>query len=104
MAAKGITSRSSCKREIKGDASRAWPRLVKQINEWPTAAGMSHELLAPASEEQADAAKALIVGAEIHVVLTVRALHKQLPAAWQEQVKGGVGRSRSTLSCGESKR
>src|SRR5262245_15727853 len=56
-AAKGITSRSSRKQPTMGDAARAWPRLVKQINRWPAAAALSHELLAPASAQQADDAK-----------------------------------------------
>jgi hypothetical protein len=69
----------------------AWSRLVRAIDAWPSRALVSHELLAPATREQAAAAISQLGRSELHLILTVRALHKQLPAAWQEQVKGGHG-------------
>jgi hypothetical protein len=88
-AAKGITSRRGLKHETITDVESAWPRLAQQINRWSGDAAISHELLSPATREQADAANALLANAEVHIVLTARALQKQLPASWQEQVKGG---------------
>ncbi len=90
VAAKGVTSRSSLKRDLHVDVETAWPRLMQQVNRWGDDAVISHELLAPATSTQADAAKSRLKQAEIHIVLTARALHKQLPAAWQEQVKSGL--------------
>ncbi|MBA2559025.1 MAG: hypothetical protein H0V07_03910 [Propionibacteriales bacterium] len=89
-AAKGVTSRLGQRRETRVGVDEAWPRLVAQVNRWRDDALISHELLAPAYREQALTAKAAIVGAELHLVLTARALHRQLPASWQEQVKGGL--------------
>ncbi len=88
-AAKGVTNRSGQLRDTRVAADEAWPRLVRQLNRWDGDALISHELLAPATRDQAVAAKAAIAGAEIHLVLTARALHQQVPASWQEQVKGG---------------
>ncbi len=88
-AAKGVTSRRGMRRQIAVDMDTAWSTLVRQINDWPHDALISHELLAPASADQAHSARSMLQG-EIHVVLTARALHKQLPASWQQQVKGGL--------------
>ncbi|MGI8434082.1 MAG: hypothetical protein ACR2LE_05015 [Nocardioidaceae bacterium] len=89
-AAKSITSATGMSRNIKVDVDNSWPRLAVLINRWHRDAAVSHELLASASAEQAAAALALLDADEVHIVLTVRALHKQLPASWQEQVKGGL--------------
>ncbi len=89
-AAKGVTKRSGQRRETKVAVDEAWSRLVTQVNRWPADALISHELLAPAGREQAMSAKAGIADAELHLVLTARALHQQVPASWQEQVKGGL--------------
>jgi hypothetical protein len=89
-AAKGVTDRTTLKFDVGFKIGTAWPRLTKQINRWDGDAAISHELLAPATAEQANAAKALLDGAETHLVITARALNKQLSASWQEQVKGGM--------------
>ncbi len=88
-AAKGVTRAPGLGRETRHDVNAAWPRLVEQVNAWSGDALISHELLAPASREQAESARARLVG-DVHLVLTARALHKQLPASWQEQVRSGV--------------
>jgi hypothetical protein len=88
-AAKGVTTRRGMHRELKVDMDTAWSRLARQVNRWPSDALVSHELLAPATAEQARRALADLRG-EVHIVITARALHKQVPASWQEQVKGGL--------------
>jgi hypothetical protein len=88
-AAKGVTSRRGMHREVNIDMDAAWSGLARKVNRWPRDALISHELLAPASAEQARQALADLRG-ELHIVLTARALHKQVPASWQEQVKGGL--------------
>jgi hypothetical protein len=90
-AAKGITARPGPAYLTQNKTDVAWSRLVEQIRCWPGPALISHELLAPATREQAAAATAPLRDAEIHLVLTVRALHRQLPSAWQQQVKAGLG-------------
>jgi hypothetical protein len=89
-AAKGVTSRTNVKRDVGIDVREAWPRLAQQVNAWDGPACISHELLAPATAIQARLAISALGAAEVHIVLTARALHKQLPASWQEQVKGGL--------------
>jgi hypothetical protein len=89
-AAKGVTTRTSLKRELEVDVDRAWGRLARLSKRWEHDALISHELLAPATRDQARAAKRRRGDAEVHLIVTVRALHRQLPASWQEQVKSGM--------------
>jgi hypothetical protein len=89
-AAKGVTTRTSLKRELEVDVDRAWGRLARLSKRWEHDALISHELLAPATRDQARAAKRRLGDAEVHLIVTVRALHRQLPASWQEQVKSGM--------------
>ncbi len=89
-AAKGVTGRQGLRRETRIDIDKAWPRLTNQTNRWAGDALVSHELFAPATTEQARAARAEFDGSELHIIVTARALHHQLPASWQEQVKSGL--------------
>lgn len=78
-----------------GDSARAprrargiWRRFVEESLAWDGDVLISHELFAPATEDQATAAvEAFGPGAEVHVVLTARDLVRQIPAEWQEHVK-----------------
>lgn len=65
-----------------------WARLAAAAGAAgaPTAV-LSSELLAAATPAQAVEACRSFGAAEVHVVLTVRDLARQLPSAWQEQVK-----------------
>lgn len=92
-AAKGLTSRAARIRETRFDIDDTWALLATRLNRWPGRGVISHELLAPASVEQAEEAKGALKGAEIHLVVTARALPQQVPASWQEQVKGGTALS-----------
>ncbi len=82
------------------DAARAagvWGRIVEATHDWDGEVLVSHELFAPATEEQAQRAIAAFgPDAEVHLVLTVRDLVRQIPAEWQEHVK-----HRSTASFDE---
>ena len=73
------------------DAERAagvWGRIVQASHEWDGDVLVSHELFAPATAEQAQRAIAAFgPDAEVHLVLTVRDLVRQIPAEWQEHVK-----------------
>jgi hypothetical protein len=48
---------------------------------------ISHELLAPATAEQAGRLRARLSDFETHVIVTVRDLQRQIPAAWQQQIQ-----------------
>lgn len=66
----------------------AWGRLVKDACTGPGDALISHELFAGATPEQAGAAMAAFPSdVEVHLILTVRDLARQIPAEWQEHVK-----------------
>ena len=64
-----------------------WDVLVGQALLAPEAAVISDEVLAACNPPQADRAVRSLLPAEVHVILTVRALSTLLPAEWQETVK-----------------
>jgi hypothetical protein len=66
----------------------SWRRIVAQINEWPATVIFSNETLALGLRPQrAPRVAARFGDREVHVVLTVRDLVRQLPACWQESLK-----------------
>ncbi|WP_248579773.1 hypothetical protein [Nocardioides sp. InS609-2] len=68
----------------------AWDRLAADVRAWPGTSVVSHEILATASRTQVDRALTSLGaddGAEIHLILSVRDLVRQIPAEWQENVK-----------------
>ena len=78
---------------LETEAVGAWDRLASAVRECPGTAIISHEILATASRSQVGRALASL-GAddgpgdtEVHVVLSVRDLVRQIPAEWQENVK-----------------
>ncbi len=88
---------------LETEAIGAWDRLAEQVRAHEGTTIISHEILAHASRAQAGRALESLghrwdVAAEereteVHVVLSVRDLIRQVPAEWQENVK-----HRSTLS------
>lgn len=74
---------------LETEAAGAWDALTAQVRDWSGTAIVSHEILATASRSQV--ARALeSLGhpeVEIHVVLSVRDLVRQIPAEWQENIK-----------------
>jgi len=79
---------------LQAEAIGAWDDLAGQVRE-AFAAGMttaiiSHEILATASRVQIGRALSSLGhgdGVEVHLVLSVRDLVRQIPAEWQENVK-----------------
>jgi hypothetical protein len=67
----------------------AWDRLVEYLRSWPGRSVISCELLATATPEQVERALGSLDFAEVHVVCTARALDRQIPSVWQENVKTG---------------
>lgn len=67
----------------------AWTRLVEASAEWDGDALISHELFAGARKRPIARAIADLtsVSDEVHVVITVRDLARQIPAEWQEHLK-----------------
>ena len=65
----------------------AWGRIVDAARDHQGTTVVSHELFGDLSAEEAARALADLDFAEVHVVVTVRDLARQLPAVWQEDVK-----------------
>ncbi|GED98440.1 hypothetical protein nbrc107697_24790 [Gordonia crocea] len=73
---------------VDPEHKQAWPTMVAQMRAWPDTSLVSHELFATANSEQIATLLAdLDFADEVHVVVTARDLARQLPSAWQENVK-----------------
>ena len=72
---------------LETEAVGAWDRLAAQVRDWPGTAIISHEVFARATPTQVERALASLGDAEVHLVLSVRDLVRQVPAEWQENVK-----------------
>ena len=75
---------------LESEAIGAWDRLAEQVRRHDGIAIISHEILAAASRSQVGRALESLGhgdGTEVHVVLSVRDLVRQVPAEWQENVK-----------------
>ena len=81
---------------LQAEAIGRWDALAEQVRRHDGTAIISHEILATASRSQVDRALTSLGHddvAEVHLVLSVRDLVRQIPAEWQENVK-----HRSTVS------
>jgi hypothetical protein len=72
---------------LETEAVGAWDRLADEVRRWHGTAIISHEILARATPTQVERALASLGDAEVHLVLSVRDLVRQIPAEWQENVK-----------------
>lgn len=72
---------------LEHEAVGAWDALAERVRRTPGTAIISHEILAAASRSQAARAVESLGDAELHLVLSVRDLVRQIPAEWQENVK-----------------
>jgi hypothetical protein len=73
----------------------SWDTVAAAAVSAPDRAVISHETLTRTRAEQVRRAAESLQAAELHLVVTVRDLARQLPAVWQEQVK-----NRSAVSYG----
>ncbi len=65
----------------------AWDSMVTQARDWNGPVIISQELFSPATPAQVDTALADLGFAEVHLLYTARELSRQIPAAWQEDLK-----------------
>jgi len=75
---------------LQSEAIGAWDDLAARVRAFDGTAIISHEILATASRAQIGRALASLGhgdGTEVHLVLSVRDLVRQIPAEWQENVK-----------------
>ena len=81
---------------LQAEAIGRWDAMAAKVRRHDGTAIISHEILATASRSQVGRALSSLGhddGTEIHLVLSVRDLVRQIPAEWQENVK-----HRSTVS------
>ena len=71
------------------DVAGRWDRLVARVRRTRGLCVVSHELLAGATQEQAQRALDDLAGTEVHLVVTARELGRQLAGGWQEALKHG---------------
>lgn len=64
-----------------------WQEFVDAARAWDGPTVFSQELFSPAGPEHIDKAMAALDFADVHIVYTIRELSRQVPAAWQEDVK-----------------
>ncbi|MBU2698157.1 hypothetical protein [Pimelobacter sp. 30-1] len=86
---------------LEGEAVGSWDRLAQQVREHDGTSIISHEILATASRTQVARALASLGhrpggdtsdgGTEVHLIVSVRDLVRQIPAEWQENVKHRAG-------------
>ncbi len=68
-------------------AEGRWRAFVDAARDWNGPVVFSQELFSPADPRQIATALADLSFADVHIVLTARELSRQIPAAWQEDVK-----------------
>jgi hypothetical protein len=81
---------------LQAEAIGEWDKLADAVRRAPGTAIISHEILATASRSQVSRALESVgygSGTEVHVILSVRDLVRQIPAEWQENVKHRAGLS-----------
>lgn len=74
----------------------AWERLIDEVRAWNGTAIISQELFSPASPDAVERAMTALAFSDVHLIYTARDLVRQVPAAWQEDIK-----NRNTLTFGE---
>jgi hypothetical protein len=74
----------------------AWDRLVDEVRAWNGTAIISQELFSPARPDAIERAMTSLAFSDVHIVYTARDLVRQVPAAWQEDIK-----NRHTLTFAE---
>ncbi len=97
---------------LEREAVGAWDRLAGEVRGWHgDTAIISHEILATASRSQVGRALESLGhqprtpgGVEVHLVLSVRDLVRQIPAEWQENVKHRSGMSYARFLTGSPTR
>ena len=75
---------------LERHAVGAWDRLAEEVRAFDGTAIVSHEILARATAAQTRRALESLghgSGTEIHLLLSVRDLVRQIPAEWQENIK-----------------
>jgi hypothetical protein len=68
----------------------AWKRITDEIEAWRGTAVVSMEFLGPAPRARIDRLLESLAPAEVHVIITVRDLGRNIPAMWQEEIQNAA--------------
>jgi len=68
----------------------AWKSLAGESRRWRGKVLISHELFTLAKEAHVQRFMRDLADSEVHVIVTVRDLERQIPAVWQERLKNGA--------------
>ncbi len=68
----------------------AWQRITDEVAAWPGSAVISMEFLGPTPPPRIQSLLDTLAPAEVHAVLTVRDLGRNIPAMWQEEIQNGA--------------
>jgi len=74
-------------KDVSGEGNGAWPRLVREIRDWPGTAVVSMEFLGPRGSATTRRVVESFAPATVEVVITVRDLARTIPAMWQETLQ-----------------
>ncbi|MPZ61369.1 MAG: hypothetical protein GEU93_08735 [Propionibacteriales bacterium] len=87
LAASSSLCEQSFDQDLATTGPAAWDALADEARRAPARVVISHETLSRATAEQAKHALASLEPAEVHLIVTMRDLARQVPALWQERLK-----------------
>jgi hypothetical protein len=90
QAVAAVTTAARSKRQRRGPRQAAWDRIRAAVDEWPGTVLVSDEWFVLADAAQAARAVDELGGSRVHVVFSARDFVRQVPAAWQEELKLGL--------------
>lgn len=90
QAALAVTNAQRFRRARGGPRQAAWERVVAAVHEWPGTVVVSDEWFVLATAAQVGWAVDELRPADVHVVFSARDFVRQVPAAWQEDLKLGL--------------
>lgn len=80
---RGVPAKRAGDQHIAG----SWDRLVGEVLDWDGTSVISSELFCYGRPAHVKRVRRALARVELHVVLTVRDLLRQVPAVWQERIK-----------------
>jgi hypothetical protein len=90
QAALAVTNAHRRRRTRRGPRQAAWNHVIAAVRRWPGSVLISDEWFVLATAAQVRWALDDLRPAEVHVVFSARDFVRQVPAAWQEELKLGL--------------
>lgn len=90
QAARAVTSAQRFQKPRRKNQREAWEGVLAAARDWPGTVLVSDEWFVLANAVQIGWALDELGSADVHVVFTARGFVRQIPAAWQEDLKRGL--------------